>query len=54
MDGLKIWIDENTWILLRPSGTEPIIRIFAESDNKNKLEDAISKSSNLVQEIIDS
>ena len=53
-DGLKIWIDENTWILLRPSGTEPIIRIFAESDNKNKLEDAISKSSNLVQEIIDS
>ncbi len=40
-DGIKIWVDENTWILLRPSGTEPVIRIFAESDNKNKLEDTI-------------
>jgi len=37
-DGLKIWTDENSWILLRPSGTEPIIRIYSESDNEEKLE----------------
>lgn len=51
-DGIKIWVDENTWILLRSSGTEPVIRIFAESDNKNKLEDLISKYANLVQDIL--
>jgi len=37
-DGLKIFIDDNTWILLRPSGTEPIIRIYSESDDQTKLE----------------
>ena len=37
-DGLKIWTDDNSWILLRPSGTEPIIRIYSESDNPEKLE----------------
>jgi phosphomannomutase / phosphoglucomutase len=38
MDGLKIWTDDNSWILLRPSGTEPIIRIYSESDDREKLE----------------
>ena len=37
-DGLKIWIDDNTWILLRPSGTEPLIRVYSESDREDKLE----------------
>ena len=37
-DGLKIWTDDNSWILLRPSGTEPIIRIYSESDDPEKLE----------------
>ncbi len=37
-DGLKIWTDGNSWILLRPSGTEPIIRIYSESDDEEKLE----------------
>jgi len=37
-DGLKIWTDDNSWILLRLSGTEPIIRIYSESDDEEKLE----------------
>jgi len=31
LDGAKIFIDEDTWVLIRPSGTEPLIRIFTES-----------------------
>jgi phosphomannomutase/phosphoglucomutase len=37
-DGLKIWVDSHSWILLRPSGTEPLIRVYAESDDPQKLE----------------
>ena len=38
VDGLKIWTDDKTWVLVRPSGTEPIIRVFAESDTEEKVE----------------
>ncbi len=32
-DGLKIFLDEG-WVLVRPSGTEPLIRIFSESKSE--------------------
>lgn len=42
VDGLKIWMDEKTWALIRPSGTEPIVRVFVESETKEKA-DATAK-----------
>ena len=41
-DGLKIWQDEKSWVLIRPSGTEPIIRLFGESNTKEKLDSVMS------------
>ena len=34
-DGLKILFDDGGWVLLRPSGTEPIFRIYSESKDEN-------------------
>ena len=34
IDGAKIWVDDETWIMIRPSGTEPIIRVYARSTDK--------------------
>ncbi|MCL2475093.1 MAG: phosphoglucomutase/phosphomannomutase family protein [Chloroflexi bacterium] len=31
LDGLKLTLQSGAWLLLRPSGTEPLIRIYAES-----------------------
>ena len=42
-DGVKITIDKKNWIMVRPSGTEPIIRIYAESDSEKNLDNLISK-----------
>ena len=36
LDGIKLWIPPHSWILLRPSGTEPIFRIMAEAPTKGK------------------
>ena len=36
-DGVKIMLDTYTKILVRPSGTEPILRIYFETDNRDKL-----------------
>ena len=42
-DGLKIILGEDSWILLRLSGTEPVARIYCESKNEKSVNDLISK-----------
>lgn len=38
-DGVKLYLeDKTTWILVRPSGTEPLLRIYTESDSLEKIE----------------
>lgn len=43
IDGLKAWTDERTWVLVRPSGTEPIIRIFTESESQAKADSLLKR-----------
>lgn len=38
-DGIKITLGEKIWVMVRPSGTEPIARIYAEADSQEKLDD---------------
>jgi len=33
LDGLKLIFADDSWVLFRASGTEPLLRIYAESDN---------------------
>ena len=45
-DGIKLMLDENTKILVRPSGTEPLMRIYFESnsiENIKKIKQAVEK-----------
>ncbi|MDC0199519.1 phosphoglucosamine mutase [Candidatus Nitrosopelagicus sp.] len=41
-DGIKIQVDDNNWVMIRPSGTEPIIRIYGESNSQENLDSLIS------------
>ena len=37
-DGVKLYLEDNSsWILVRPSGTEPLLRIYFESDSLDKI-----------------
>lgn len=38
MDGVKFFFTDGSWMLMRPSGTEPMVRIYAESESKEELE----------------
>jgi alpha-D-glucose phosphate-specific phosphoglucomutase len=38
MDGIKLLLEEGHWVLIRPSGTEPLIRIYCEATNASALE----------------
>ena len=35
-DGVKYVADDGSWLMLRGSGTEPILRIYAESNSEKK------------------
>jgi phosphomannomutase/phosphoglucomutase len=50
-DGVKIFFDEG-WVLLRPSGTEPIFRIYSESKTKAKAEQLAEDYKKRVEKII--
>ena len=51
-DGIKITIDSKNWVMIRPSGTEPIIRIYAESESQASLEALMFKFLQKVKQII--
>ncbi len=36
IDGVKIWFSDSSAILIRPSGTEPVFRLYAEAKNQDK------------------
>lgn len=38
MDGVKFIFADGSWMLMRPSGTEPLVRIYAESESKQDLD----------------
>lgn len=41
-EGIKIMIDEKNWVMIRPSGTEPIVRIYAEASSQKQLDSVMS------------
>jgi phosphoglucomutase len=38
IDGVKFIFADGSWLLMRPSGTEPVVRIYAESESATDLE----------------
>jgi len=48
IDGIRFEFTDS-WLLIRPSGTEPIIRLICESENKTRMNELIKKGRSLVE-----
>lgn len=35
-DGIKLYLEDGGWVLLRPSGTEPLMRVYLETNSPEK------------------
>ena len=36
IDGFKFFFNDDTWLMIRPSGTEPVLRTYAEAETQKK------------------
>ena len=46
-DGVKYILDDESWLLIRPSGTEPILRLYAEARSPEAVEALLAESRRL-------
>jgi phosphomannomutase len=53
LDGIKGIIDEDSWVLIRKSNTEDLIRVSAESNNEEKCKKIIKDTLELVKQSYD-
>jgi len=49
-DGVKAWHDDG-WVLVRASGTEPLIRIFAESKREDRAQQLCDESKASIEKL---
>ncbi|MFN8551583.1 MAG: phosphoglucomutase/phosphomannomutase family protein [Candidatus Obscuribacterales bacterium] len=51
-DGLKLYIDHHNWVLIRPSGTEPLVRLYFEGTNVEQVEKVMADFNQQVDKIL--
>ncbi|HJU56363.1 MAG TPA: phosphoglucomutase/phosphomannomutase family protein [Pyrinomonadaceae bacterium] len=49
LDGTKLLFDDESWLLLRQSGTEPVLRVYSEATSKAKVEALLNEGARLAQ-----
>jgi len=52
IDGIKIWIDDESWVMVRQSGTEPIMRLYAEASDEVRLNDIVRLYTEKIRSIL--
>jgi phosphomannomutase len=45
-DGFKFYLDDGSWVLMRMSGTEPLMRVYAEATTRARVNDLIAALEN--------
>lgn len=44
LDGVKLYLEDGSWVLVRPSGTEPLLRLYVESPDAGLVEPLIDET----------
>ena len=47
-DGFKFYLEDGSWVLLRASGTEPLIRVYSEAASPEAVEARLAALEDIV------
>ncbi|AOW81166.1 phosphomannomutase / phosphoglucomutase [Halodesulfurarchaeum formicicum] len=53
-DGVKALLDDGSWLLVRPSGTEPKMRVYAEAESEQRVQALLAAGQELVEPLVNS
>ena len=52
MDGVKYILADDSWLLIRPSGSEPVLRVYAEGRNQSMVNALIAYGEHVAESIV--
>ena len=52
VDGFKLLLADGSWLLVRPSGTEPKLRIYAEAGSESAAGTLLAEGHDLVEPLV--
>jgi phosphomannomutase len=52
LDGFKLLLEDGSWLLVRPSGTEPKMRVYAEAGSRDRVGELLAAGRDLVAPLI--
>ena len=52
LDGFKLLLEDGSWLLIRPSGTEPKLRVYGEAGSEDRLETLLEEGVDLVEPLV--
>ena len=47
-DGTKYMLEDDSWVLMRASGTEPVVRVYVESSSEEKIQELIAAGKKII------
>jgi phosphomannomutase len=52
LDGFKLLLADGSWLLVRPSGTEPVLRVYAEAGSRERVDDLLDAGRELIVDLL--
>ena len=51
VDGVKYILNDDSWLLIRPSGTEPVLRVYAEGRSEDMVQALLGYGAEVAESI---
>ena len=51
LDGIKMYLENGAWLLVRPSGTEPLLRVYSEAPSEQMVQEVLSRAESFIRKM---